>query len=486
MKNYALTLIALIVTISSIAQDKWDLKRCVDFAVKNNVSVRQADVQARITALQLKQAKYAKIPSVSFSPNIGFQFGRSIDPTTNQFTTTQLLYQGMALQGGLQIFGFGQVKQNIHANEYNTQAAFTDVERNANDVSLTVANYYLQILSAKEQINIAEVQVSQTKSQYDITKKKVDAGALPELNLAELESQLATDSSNLITSKANFDLSILTLKGALNLDAAIPFEVDTPPVDKIPIEPIADLAPDAVFGMAINNQPLQKANALRIKGAESTIKAHKATLYPSFYLGYNLASNFSNPTKSVDYNSVTVIGKTPTSYFVDVNGANYNVFQPQVQYDQIRRSFFTLWDGYWSQMDQNFRQAVGLTMTVPIFNNTGSYRINYQRSQLDLQNLKIQQQGADLKLKNDIYTAYTNATGSMQKYFMGFKTVETAQKAYDYATKRYEVGLLSTIDLITNQNNLLRAKLQQLNNQYDYVFKMKLLEFYKGQGIRLE
>jgi outer membrane protein len=139
---------------------------------------------------------------------------------------------------------------------------------------------------------------------------------------------------------------------------------------------------------------------------------------------------------------------------------------------------------YLDQIRHNFNQSVGIGLTVPIFNN-GNYRTAYQRSKLDLENLKLQQQQATQTLQSNIYTAYSNAVAAMEKYNASIKAVASAQKAYDFALKRYEVGLLSTIDLLTNQNNLLTAKLQQLANHYDYVFKMKVLEFYKGQGVKL-
>ena len=127
---------------------------------------------------------------------------------------------------------------------------------------------------------------------------------------------------------------------------------------------------------------------------------------------------------------------------------------------------------------------MGINLSVPIF-NSGQSRNAYQRSKLDLRNVELQKTQADLKLKQDIYTAYNNATASLQKFNAGKKAVENAQKAYDFALKRYEVGLLGSLELITNQNNLLRAKVQQLSNQYEYVFRMKVLEFYKGQGLKL-
>lgn len=477
-----LVLLAVAMPFALFAQEKWTLRRCVEYAVKNNISVKQADVQARISELQLKQARMNQIPGVGFSTGLGTQFGRSIDPTTNQFTTTQLLYQNLSLQGNVQVFGFGQLKHSINAARFNAEAALKDVERAANDVSMNVATYYLQVVAAKEQINISEVQIKQDLAQFKDTKSRVDAGALPELNLAEIESQLATDSISLITAKATFEQNVLSLKALLNIDAGDAFEVDTPPMDQIPLEGIADLQPEVVYQLALNNQPLQKVNELKIKGAEQTIQANKAAMYPSLSAGYSLGSRFSNSLKST-----TLTGGTyaPTSAKITVGGIDYPVLTPVFGYEYGRKPFSEWWSGYGSQLNQNFSQAVGLTLTVPIFNSGNTYRINYQQSRLNLKNLQLQRDQINQDLQQNIYKAYVNAVSAMQKYFAGERSVQTSQKAYDFATKRYEVGLLSSIDLLTNQNNLLKAKLQQLSNQYEYVFRMKLLEFYKGQGLKL-
>lgn len=468
-----LALLLLVIPATLFAQEKWGLRRAVDYAMQNNISVKQADVQARYTALQLEQAKLNKIPTASLGTGFGLQFGRSIDPTTNLFTTTQLLYQNYQLQGGATIYSFGRLKNSQLAADFNLQAAYADVEKTKNDVALNVASYYLQVLASKEQIEIVKVQIEQSKTQYDNTKKKVDAGSLPELNLAELESQLATDSSNLITAKATYDQNLLAMRALLNIDMAAPFEIETPPVEMIPLEPIAELQPDYVYQLAVATQPQQKANDLRIKGAEKSILAAQAALKPSLSGFYSLGSTFNNQARE-QTGSFDISQQTGT---VDINGTTYKVYSP-LSYPVFGKT------KYPNQLGNNFSQSVGLNITVPIFSN-GNARIAVKNSKLNLENLKLTKDLANQTLQSNIYTAYSNAIASMEKYNASARSVESAQKAFDFATKRYEVGLLSTLDLITNQNNLLRAKLQQLANHYDYVFKMKVLEFYKGQGIKL-
>lgn len=474
MKKIALILL-IILPASLMAQEKWDLRHCVEYAMQNNISVQQADVQVRIAALQLKQAQLNQYPNLNFNTNLSLQFGRSIDPTSNQFTTSKFLSQNFGVNGGIQIFNWGKLKNNVVYSRFNAEAALQDMKKAANDIGLNVANFYLQVLLANEQIEVSEIQIKQTLAQFDFTKKKVDAGALPELNLAELESQLATDSSNLITAKSTYAQNILSLKGLLNLDAALPFDIETPPIESIPLESFGDLQPDMVYQLAMMNQPEQKAYALRIKGAETNIKINKSSLYPSLSGFYGLGSAYNNQAQRV-IGSQTINQKIGS---VIVDGQSYDVYPPSpYTISTFGKAPYT------NQLNNNFNQNIGLSLSIPIFQN-GSARINYERSKLDLTNVQLQKTQADQTLKTNIYTAYSNAVASFEKFTVGIKQVNAAQKTYDFAQKRYEVGLLSTFELLTDQNNLLLAKLQQLTSQYDYVFKMKILEYYKGEGLKL-
>ena len=482
---FKLTLL-LLFTLPAIAQDKWDLKKCVEYAWQNNYNIKQADNQAGIDALTLKQAKLAQYPTANGSANTGLQFGRSIDPTTNQFTTTELLFQQYNLQTNITIFNWNFIKNNIIANQYAAEASKMDVEKQKNDIGLNVATNFLQALLAKEQVNIAEAQLQLTKNQLTDTRKRVDAGALPELNAVQLEAQLATDSSSLIAARANAEQNLLTLKALLYLDAALPFDITAPSVDIIPVDPIAELQPDYVFQMAMKNQPAQKSNDLRFKSFEAMVKVSRSQLYPTISAFGGLGTRFSNPSKSIT--GVSFQGYNPADPFgpvVDVSGTQYPVLTPNFKYIQSSKSFGKMWNGWGNQLSNNFSQNIGIALNIPIF-NSGSARINYEKAKLNLKNVKLLREQIDQTLKQNIYQAYNSSLAALQKYNANQSTVNATQKAFDFATKRYNLGLLSTFELITSQINLEKAKFDLVNSHYDYVFKMKVLEFYKGQGLRLQ
>ena len=209
----------------SFAQDSWNLKRSVEYALANNISVKQADIQARIAALNLKQSRLMQVPTANISGSAGINAGRSIDPTTNLFTNTQLFSTGFSLSSGVTLFNFFSVKNNIEGNRFDNEAARANVDKIRNDIALNVATAYLMVLVSEEQENIAKLAVQLTLQNFDNTRKRVETGVLPELNLAELEAQLALDSSNLITASNTVKQNILQLKAILNVDAAQRFVV---------------------------------------------------------------------------------------------------------------------------------------------------------------------------------------------------------------------------------------------------------------------
>jgi outer membrane protein len=343
-------------------------------------------------------------------------------------------------------------------------------------VALNVAVGYLQALLAKEQVNITMIQVQQTASQFEVTRKRVAAGALPELHAAELEAQLARDSSTLISAQAQVQQLLLQLKAILNLDAAVPFDIATPPVQMIPVEPLAELQPDAVYAAALKNLPQQKVNELRLQSNQVAVKAARGSMYPTLSAYGGLGSNFVNIQIPQQFE---VVPNKPTGATVQVGGTTYSVLAPGLNVTDMGVTPLG------KQVRNNFSQNIGLALNVPIFNG-GALRTNWERSKLNVLNSELAIESANQTLKQDIYKAYTDAMASMQKFNANRKSVEAAQKAFDFSQKRYNLNLVSTYDLLNSQNNLLRARTEMLYAQFDYVFKMKLLEFYKGQGLKLQ
>jgi outer membrane protein len=279
--------------------------------------------------------------------------------------------------------------------------------------------------------------------------------------------------------------SKLSLKALLNLDAADAFDVFVQPVDQIKLQGFADLQPDYVFTVAEQNLPNIKAANLRLKAAEKNKLVAKAGFFPTLSFGYSLSSNFSNSFKYISgVEPAGFSNITATSPFVTVGSAKYYVQSPLYNTKTSTRDFSNIWNGWGKQLDNNFGQNFGFQLSIPIFNANQS-RNAYQQSKLNYQTVSLQQENTQRKLKQDIYAAYTNAVVAFNKLNATQKAVTSAEKAYSFATKRYELGLLGTIELLNNQNNYLKAKVNFKSAQYEYVFRIKLLEFYKGEALSL-
>jgi outer membrane protein len=483
MRYKFLTLITLLAVTGTLqAQQKWSLLKCIEYAMANNISVKQVDLQTKIAELTLKQSKYGQLPNLNFSGAPSFNNGRNQDPTTFSLITQSYLSVGMQLQSSADIFNWFSKRNTIAANEWELQAAKANTDRLKNDIALSVANQYLQILLAMEQVKIAGVQLKQSQAQLSNTRKLVDAGNLPELNAANLEAQVALDSSNVIQAKGNVVQSILSIKAFMAIDAATPFEIETPEAEKIFVEKLADLQPESVYASAIANLPQQKFNDFKLKAAQKTFAAAKGGLYPTISVFGNLGTNYFVSFNTPNYDPFFTGKYNPTGLrAVDLSGNFvYNVVTPE--FTQVKNGTVKS-NPFFSQLNQNFRQSVGLSLSVPIFNGL-SARTNYQRSKISIRNQELQKELDNQTLKQDIYKAYNASMVALEKLNAGKKSMEASERTFYFAQKRYDVGMLGTFDLITSQNNLFTAKLQNALNQYDYVFKMKVLEFYKGQGLK--
>ena len=266
-----LFLILLFSVFHVAAQDKWDLRRCVEYAMANNISIKQADIDSRTFKLTYDQSKWAQFGTANGSTSVGLNFGRSIDPTNNIYVDQQGLSQQYSLQVGITLFNWFALRRAREANLYSYQAQVVNIDFVKNNITLNVAAAYLQALLAKEQVTLANTKLELTTHQLENTRKLVDAGSVPELNAAELEVQFATDTAAVITAQETYDLDNLQLKAILNLDAAAAFDLDTPPVETIPVEPISSLQPDVVYALAVGSFPQQKMNDLRISAAQKNV-----------------------------------------------------------------------------------------------------------------------------------------------------------------------------------------------------------------------
>ncbi len=236
-----LLFISIFISTFAFSQKKWTLLECVQYAMDHNISIQQSALQADLAAITYKQSKLSQIPTLNFSNSEGLSYGKSKNPSSGILENQNYFSVGLNLQSSVDIFNWFSKRNTILANQWSLEAAKAATDKLKSDISLTVANSYLQILLSREQQKIAEVQVQQSRTQLDIVQKQVSAGALAEFNATEIESQLANDTANLITAIGNVAQAKYVLEAYLNLDAADSFDIAEPALEQIPIMPIGDL-----------------------------------------------------------------------------------------------------------------------------------------------------------------------------------------------------------------------------------------------------
>lgn len=263
------------IAVSLPAQQAWNLRSIVEYAMQNNLSAKQLDLQAKNAELNYKQSKLSQYPNVNGQMNASVNSGSNQDPTSFSRITQTYFSTGYQLQTSGEIFNFYSKKNTILANEWEVKAAQANADKLRYDIALQAANAYLQILLATEQVKVMELQLAQTREQLNQTRKMVNVGTLPELNASQLEAQLAMDTVNLISARGNVTSSILNLKNWMSLDAAQPFQVDVPAVESIPVEPLGELMPEVVYDLALQNRPMQRYNDYRLEAAKKAARQQR-------------------------------------------------------------------------------------------------------------------------------------------------------------------------------------------------------------------
>jgi len=473
----ALTIVFLPV-LCSAQSNTWTLQRSVQYALDHNISIRQNELNQRLASLQLKQSQLSQLPNLSANAAYGRSYGRSVDPTTNQFVSGSYDFISASGNADILVFGWFQRKNSIAANKYNLEATKADLDQLRNDVALNVATGYLRALLAKEQIRVNEKQVELSKAQLDQTRRFVNAGRLPELNAAQLESQLANDSSNLITAISNYNSSILDIKALLNLDFEVPFDVQAPEVSIADQLSLDNMTPEMVYSAAAVRFGSIRSSQMNIFAAEKRLAAAKGALYPQLGINAQFGTNYATTYREAVGAPIVGQGEAVPGFYVPVNDTlAFPVYQTTATFNTRRIPFGT-------QLENNFRQTVSVGLSIPLF-NAWQLQYNVRQAKINVLSSQLNKYQAELKLKQDVYKAYNEAMNAIQKYKAAERAQIAAQRAYDFAQKRYTLGLTNTVEYLTTQNTQFVSESNLLSAKYDLIFKLKVIDYYLGKELKL-
>lgn len=478
--RYTLLLTALLfISATGISAQEsgnsWTLQRAVHYAVDHNISIQQGDVDRRLAALQLKQSQLAQLPSLVGGGALGKSYGRSINPTTNAFEDNGYNFTTLVGSSNVLLFGWFQQRNLITGNKLQARAAKAELDQLKNDVSLNVATGYLRILLAWEQMVIAQKQIDLTRSQLNSTARAAKAGVTPDLSVAQLEAQLATDSANMIISLSNTQAAVLELKAMLNLDLNAPFEVVPPTANSMSTLAVDKLEPEVVYAQAARNLGILRAGELRVKAAERYWWSARGAMLPRLTASADFGSSYVNIAQQRAITGYTE--QQISNTYINMNGTDYPIYQRTPTYT-TNPYLFT------NQVSDNFRRVFALNLTVPLFNG---WTANYgaQRAKLNIRSQELALNDAQVKLKQQVYKANTDVKNAAQIYNAARRSTEAAGRAFSFAQKRYNVGLNNTVEYLTILNTYYLAQSRLLSAKYDLLFKMKVIDYYTGQELVL-
>lgn len=467
---------ALLLSTGMSAQETWSLERCIQYAQENNLTVQQAQANVRTALLAERQAKASRLPNVSASFNAGEQFGRTIDPTSNQFSTVATGYNSIGVNAGVNLFNGGLIHHSVKQANWDAQAAQADGEQAANTLALQIAQAYLNILLFEEQEKNAQKRVATSTEQLNTTQKLIDAGTLPAADRYNILAQIAQGEQAAVQAQNSVELAYLSLKQLLQLEPDFDLRIERPAIIVPP-----DAQPEAVtlgpvYNTALGTQPNIRAADFRIKSAEEGIEIARSAYWPTVSLFANLSSNYS--TQLLDFQNGTFLRQDLTDpVTIRINDQDVTIQQYIDRYEYPKVPYF-------DQIDQNFGQGVGLNISIPIYQN-GRTRLSVERARLGVLNAQLQQNSTRQQLKNDIQTAIANARAARKQLDAAQKTFDATKIAFENTEKRHQLGAVNTLDLTTARNNLDISENDLTVARYDYLFKLKILDFYEGKAITL-
>ena len=450
---------------------KWTLESCVKYALENNLTVRQSQLTAVSSAKDHLQSKLNLLPTIDLNGTYSDYFGNGINPQTFSFTQGNSQSAQFQLSGSLPLFTGLQQIYNIQRAKYDLLAAQYDYALAQNNIALSVASDYLQILLNKEieQVSIKQKQLSQ--AQKDITVARINAGALPQSAIYDIESQIGRDQVAIVNAKNSVDLSLLNLEQLLQLKEDSTFSVETPEVKADNIEGISSYTSQSIYMYAMERQPVVLGSEARVMSAAASQKMAIGNLSPTLSLNGGLSTGYSSQDKKISIGTDTIIG---TIIYQGASG-QIQIPSPSENYSNISLG---------QDLKNNFRQAVSLTLDLPLFSR-GQKLIGIQKAKLTYQIRQLQLEGSKNQLRQDIEQAYINAKAAAETYFANKTSLEASQKAYQSTETRFKAGAASDFDMQQVRNNLIAAESQLAQAKYTYVFRMKVLDFYQGKPITL-
>jgi outer membrane protein len=447
MKSIFIVLVCFsLISFQTKAQEVWSLQKCIEYALENNISVKQNELNADLAKENYSQSIANMAPSLNAGASHSYNWGQRIDPFTNTFATNRVRSNNLFISTQVTLFSGLQLQNTLKQNSLNYLAGKYDVEKMKNDIVLNVATAYLNVLFAQELLGVAKTQKSITETQVSRTQKLVDAGTLALGSLLDLQAQLASDELNEVNTQNQLNIALLTLSQLMNIKAGSDFTIVRPQLE-IPANPILAENPEQIYQFALSNQPSIKSAETKVLSADKSVKIAKGTSYPSITMSGSVGTGYSGLSQKLVDGALV---KTPGG----------------------------------EQLKDNVNENLGFNLNIPIFNGWQSHN-SISRAKIARQNAEYTLQLSEQNLRQTIEQAHVDAQSALKQFYATKKTVEALSQAFDYADKRFNVGALNSTDYNTAKNRLNNSQSDLLRNKYNFIFKSKVLDFYMGKPITL-
>ncbi|WP_343705475.1 TolC family protein [Flavobacterium sp.] len=448
---------------------KWTLEECVRYALENNITIKQSELDLKNASIDKKAALGNYLPSVNGNASHSWNIGLNQDVTTGILRNQTTQYSSVGLSAGVDIYKGLQNQNTMRKAKLTIISSQYQLLKMQEDISLNVASAFLQILSNKEDLKVKKEQLTIDEKRYARSEEMVNAGTIPRGDLFDLKATVATDKQNIAVSENNLLISKLSLAQLLQLKEFADFDVadDTNVADE---NNILAQSPIDIYNKAKETRTELKLAQANLEIAEKNVAIAKGAFQPtlSAFYNFNTRASYSDVIRGTTPNLAN-----PTSQIGYVQGTNQPVLQDN--YTPVLGKADPIMD----QFRDNKGQSFGFQLSVPIFNGF-SVRNNVERNKVSLEKSKIDLEQKSLDLQRNVYTAFTDARGALNTYESATVTLEARQQAYNYAKEKYDVGLMNSFDFTQAQTLLTNAQSDVIRTKYDYMFKIKILEFYFG------
>lgn len=440
----------LSIGVLGFSQKKWTIQECVDYAIKNNLQIQAQAYNKDVQTKNLEMAKKEYLPSVSGTINNNANFGQTLVGTSS--IRNDSYYNGANVGASMLVFNNGRLEKNIRKTGFDVEASLQDIETIKNNIALQIAQQYLNVMLNREIKKISESAMDNAQKLYDRAKITTNVGTTAQTVLAEAAASLAREKQNVKTAQINVDKALFAMAQLLQLPDYKAFDVVDIPVPD-------ELAPqtesvEEVLNIAYQNQPVVKAAETRIKAAEAQTEVVKTNFWPTVTATAGVGSFYNN---LLNKNTI---------------GTDFATGQPITERNFIQ------------QYSDNFGQQLSLSANIPIFNK-GITKLQVEQTKINETIAKNNLEQQKFQLKQDIQQAQFNADSNYEVYLAAIEAERSTKLALDFADKSYAAGRSTIYDVTIARNNYVNSQGSVAQAKYNYLFSIKVLDFYAGRGINL-